>query len=570
MLQLSPQEITELRTASHAALARTDFAAYQEFIYRNYTVPRHARRLCELLEAVERGDIKRLAIIEPPRHLKSHNASGTFPSWFVAKDPRRCVMLTSHAAFLAEIFSQQNRDTIASNPYFPVVFPDIVIDPNNRGKERWAIQGARESCIAAGVGGGIVGLGADLLVIDDPIKDYVQATSDTYQETLYNWYITTAHTRLTPDGRIIVILTRWAEGDFMDRVLSSEEGKDFTVLHLPALSYGMPEDYEQDYPDPFKRAQVIESLPKTAFPDPLGRPKDEPLWPERWSKTWLLNKRMVMRHTFDAEYQGNPSAPEGAEFKRDWFKGITTPILAALAPEVVSRIGSYDLAWSEKQRADWAVRLRATLYKYKPPEKIEDEVVSAYLRDVHIPPVMVVIEDVRRWKKDWPATGDELVEVAVADTNKYEMLVETVAIQNVAFRNIQKDIRLWRHIFHSHRPEGDKEVQARNALALGGRGCFFILYPNSAPPDWERDFLDELGKFPNAAHDDQVTTISQLVNYWQPTIDRLLNEKLVQEMVTPFTRKNLIPNIVGKLPFMFRIKQRGRPQVDQRSWFKGR
>jgi hypothetical protein len=273
---ISSKEQADLQLASHAALAQREYLAYATFIDQSYETPQHIRLLGGYLDAVERGDIKKLAIIMPPRHGKSEATSGKFPGWCLGKDQNRTVMVTSYAASLAETFSIQNRDTIATNPRWRMVFPDAVLNPNVRGRDRWALAGQRESVIAAGVGGSITGLGAWLLLIDDPVKNYEEAISQARQEAVWKWYNTTARTRLTPDGRTIIIMTRWAEGDLLGHVLEADD--DFVVVHLPATSYGTVQDLVRLYPDPARRAREIEKLPKAAYPDLMGRPQGEPLW----------------------------------------------------------------------------------------------------------------------------------------------------------------------------------------------------------------------------------------------------------------------------------------------------
>jgi len=574
MLRLNEHEVEELQLASHAALARNYYKDYYTFINPSYSTPHHVCKLIDELQALERGDFYRLGITFPPQHGKSETVTGNFPAWCIGRDPKRKAMIVCHSDDLAETFSGQNRDTIDNNPRWPLVFPGVVLNPRKHGLAKWAVNDMRESVIASGIMGGITGYGAWLIIMDDPIKTEEQAASDTWRNKVWMEYVKSVRTRGTADLRVILIMTRWNEDDLMGRIMASEESDQWRWLHMPALSYGLPEDYRKDEQTEMEFQRAIENIPKTAFPDPLGRHKDAPLWPERYPRTFYINQKLLMRHEFETMYQGNPSAPEGEKFKRDWFRGITAPILAALQPEAMKRIGSYDLAWSEKERADWAVRIKATLYKPNIKlDEITDGVALAYIKSASIPPVMLVIEEVKRWKKDWPATGEELIETAVKDTILYEMLIEIVAIQNVAFRNIKNDMRLWRHILHGHKPEGVMDIRVKNALALGARGAIFLLYSNmTTPPEWEKDFLDELGKWPHATHDDQVSTLAQLVNYLQPAIDRLLNDKMVQTLITPFTHKqpNKAGNILQGLPWMFQQSAPKRQrQFDQRSWFKG-
>jgi predicted phage terminase large subunit-like protein len=551
---LTTSEKEQLKLAAHAALAREDYLAYATIIDQSYEIAPHIRLLGGYLNAVEKGDIRKLAVIMPPRHGKSEATSGKFPGWCLGKDQDRCVMVTSYAASLAETFSIQNRDTVATNPRWRMVFPDVVLNPNVRGREKWALAGQRESVIAAGVGGSITGLGAWLLLIDDPVKNYEEAVSQARQEAIWNWYNTTARTRLTPDGRTIIIMTRWAEGDLLGRVLEADD--EFVVVHLPATSYGTAQEFVTLYPDAADRAKQIEKLPQAAFPDPLGRARSAPLWPERFDETFLNEQAVQLGHDFESLYQGNPSAPEGTKFQRNWFRSITPDILAHLKLTPLVRARSYDLAWSEKEKADYTAGLRATLYRVRLPDPEEDEIpefVRNYLKIVQLPPVMLVLEDLQRWKKEWPESSEKIIEIATADTEKYKLLLEAMAAQNVSIRSLKKDTRLWKHTIKGLPAKGDKEVRAKYGLALAEKGLVFVLYPTAtAPPLWEKDFLSEHAAFPSGKNDDQVDAYTQLVNYLQPTIDRVLNKIPRGVWTTPFMAPSRSPLIGTNRPHEFR------------------
>jgi predicted phage terminase large subunit-like protein len=422
-----------------------------------------------------------------------------------------------------------------------MVFPDAVLNPNVRGRDRWALAGQRESVIAAGVGGSITGLGAWLLLIDDPVKNYEEAISQARQEAVWKWYNTTARTRLTPDGRTIIIMTRWAEGDLLGHVLEADD--DFVVVHLPATSYGTVQDLVRLYPDPSKRAREIEKLPKAAYPDLMERPQGEPLWPARFGQKFLREQAVQLGHDYESLYQGNPSAPEGKKFKRSWFKSITSDVMMHLKLKPIARIRSYDLAWSAKERADYTAGLRATLYKVGLPNldtlaKTDEELpefVRNYLSMVKVPPVILVLEDAQRWKKEWPDTSETIIQIAADDTATYKILLEANAAQNVSIRSLKKDPRLWKHSVRGVPVKGDKEERAKYGLALAKKGLVFVLYPSPAlPPSWEKELLAELAAFPSGINDDQVDMYTQLVNYLQPKIDAVLVKVPRGVWTTPF------------------------------------
>jgi predicted phage terminase large subunit-like protein len=490
---------------------------YAQIVNPKYQTPQHVRMIAGVLQDVEAGKIKRACITLHPRAGKSELTSGIFPSWCLGRDPSRKFILTSYAQRLAETFSEQNRDTIALNPGFREVFPEVTISPTKKGRDLWAVMGERESLLAAGVGGAITGFGAWGLLIDDPFKNHEEANSAALRERVWNWYLTTSRTRLQADGWVIIIATRWHEDDLTGRLMQTREWKDFHHLHIPALSYGSIGDYEDDGRDEYERKKFFASLPVDAFPDPMGRPKGEPCWPDRFGIDFLVDARETMGHHFEALYQGNPTAPEGQKFKREWFRPITDRDLEALPIEVKARSRSYDLAWSASKTADFTVGLRATLYQVDHNGDSDHPLLSA------LPPVMIVIEDLLRYQKEWDENEDLIIDAALTDGSDYELLVEAVASQNKGVKSLRKNPRLWRHNIIPVVPSKGKEERANYSLGLASHGAVFILYPHqTVAPFWETDFLNELGGFPLAAKDDQVDALTQVIDFWQDQIDEAM------------------------------------------------
>jgi phage terminase large subunit-like protein len=448
--------------------------------------------------------------------------------------------MTSYAADLASKFSEQNRDTILYNERWKDVFPGVFVDPNKKRRDNWCLMGRTETCRSAGVGGGISGFGAWLLLIDDPVKDAEQANSPTYRKKVWDWFKTTSRTRLAPGGRIIVIMTRWHEDDLAQRLLDSEEGSEYTVLHLPALSYGLPEDYNHIALE--KRAELFESIPATAFPDPLGRHKGKALWPSWFDQDYLLKTRGIMGHDFTALYQGHPTDPQGAVFQRDWFRPITKETLMLLRPEVLDRVRSYDLAWSADERADYTVGTRATLYRIS-KDRIAALRADPKLRaagealDWQVPPLIVVIEDQVRWQAEWDVTHANIVKHAQGDGTRYGIVIEAVASQNIGFKMLKRELSLHAHRLSSCVPERDKEVRAKLALKLASLGAVFILCNDITMfPVWAKSFFSEVCAFPHSKKDDQIDAFTQAINYWEGRINNILATNPAVRLVTTFNK----------------------------------
>ncbi len=258
---------------------------------------RHVRYVTEKLMAVERGEIKRLMIFEPPRHFKSQSASVHFPAWVLGRNPEKRIATTSYSSSLAETFSRQSRDKIVE--YGQELF-DIKVSSKSSAVDNWSLEGHIGGMVATGVGGSLTGKGCDILLIDDPHKDREEANSQTIRNKVWDWYTSTAYTRLEPDGAIILILTRWHEDDLAGRLIKAMEqsdGEQWDIVSFPAIA-------EQH--------------------DVLGRKLGEPLWPERFNLAKLQSIRVsIGSREFTSLYQQKPQALEGGAFKAPWIQWYT-------------------------------------------------------------------------------------------------------------------------------------------------------------------------------------------------------------------------------------------------------
>jgi len=284
---------------------------------RDYLPSWHHHQIANALEQVERGELKKLMIFVPPRHGKSELASIKFPAWYLGRNPKKEIIAASYTAELAEDFGRKVRNLLA-DPYYRPLF-NTTLSPDSSARNRWhTTEGG--SYIAAGVGGSITGHGADVLLIDDPIKSREEANSLVYRQKVWEWFTSTAYTRLHPNGAIIVILTRWHEDDLAGRLLAQED-KDWKIINLPAIA-------EQDEEN---------------------RKAGEAIWPERYSLDKLLDiKRVIGTDEFNCLYQQNPFNVESQEFKRAWFKSFRDDD----CPTSLNVFTTVDLAISMKNSAD--------------------------------------------------------------------------------------------------------------------------------------------------------------------------------------------------------------------------
>jgi predicted phage terminase large subunit-like protein len=269
----------ELQARAAAVDSLIGFTAYT---FPEFEAGQHHTAIGEALEAVERGDIRRLVITAPPRHTKSELASRRFPAWFMGRNPKAHIITACYGDELAGDFGKDVRDIVASREYRNVFSTRLASD--SRAAGRWRThEGGRY--VATGVGGPLTGRGADILLIDDPIKGRADADSEAERERIWRWYGSTAYTRLQPGGAVILIATRWHEDDLIGRCLQQDH-ENWTHIDLPAI-------------------------------DDQG----EALWPEWYPLEALEQIRSTLSpRDWAALYMGNPQPETGTYFQREWFR----------------------------------------------------------------------------------------------------------------------------------------------------------------------------------------------------------------------------------------------------------
>jgi predicted phage terminase large subunit-like protein len=248
-----------------------------------YQAADHHRRICDRLEAIERGEIDRLMIFMPPRHGKSELASKRFPAWCLGRNPARQIIAASYNSDLANDFGRSVRN-IVDEPEFREVFSEVTLAPDSHAANRMNTNHGG-AYVAAGVGTAVTGRGAHIALIDDPFKDRAEADSERIRDVVWDWYRSTLFTRLMPGGAIVLIQTRWHEDDLAGRLLEAESDQ-WEVLDLPAI-------------------------------DTTGKA----LWPEWYDEQALERiKATIGPREWSALYQQRPQPDEGTFFQRAWFK----------------------------------------------------------------------------------------------------------------------------------------------------------------------------------------------------------------------------------------------------------
>lgn len=482
------------RDLARQELARRELARRRLVPFACYVDPnsaaeyqtRHLQLAAEELEALERGDVDRLMIFMPNRHWKSSLASHKFAAWFVGKRaseqrPHQ-VMIISYGATLAEEISQTSRDMVQQNHLFQNVFPRVRIARNSQSAASWGLAdpetGIDEpypSCVAAGIAGGITGKGADLIIIDDPVKNAVEAGSRPIQERNLAAWNRDIRTRLNPGGAVVLIMTRWDVNDLAGKLLQlaadDPMADQWRVLVLPALAYTAEERTEA------RRLGI--PVPDD---DPLGRAPGEALWPERYSAQHHLVTKANDLTAFYSIAQQMPRKPGGYLMGRADFGMLDEP-----PREDVRWVWATDVAITEKQVTprgqndpDWTVALKVGLWT-PAGDRRDMRIIFADMRRKQT-------SDPRGFLKDVMLECDPSIPWVGAQDN----------IDRVVFNDLRADEDLVAYTVQTlPRIPGDKLVKSapwRNRVETGR------VYVVNGP--WNAAFFDEAEGFPKAGHDD--------------------------------------------------------------------
>ena len=441
-----------------AELARRRLADFMQYTSGGVWRPgRHHLALCEKLEAVERGDIRRLMVFMPPQHGKSELVSRGFPAWFLGRNPNRKVIISSYAADLAYDFSRASRNTLRE--YGPPLW-GIRVATDSSAVDHWSVRGHRGGCVAAGVGGPITGRGANVAVIDDPFKNHEEASSQTIRDAVWNWYRSTLRTRLSPHGVIVLVMTRWHEDDLAGRLLKEMKagGQQWTVLELQAVA---------------------------GENDALGRRPGEALWPEYgYNEAWAAETKVdVGTYFWNALYQQHPSSPEGEILKRGWWK-----FYKAIPADLQEVIQSWDMTFKDSDGSDYVT---GGVWGRKGADK--------YLLDQV------------RGRMDFPTTLAAVKALTAKWPEARAKLVEDKANGPAVIATLKREIPGLIPV----EPRGSKMARVAAVSPEIEAGNVYLPDPSIAP--WVNDFIEECSAFPNGKHDDQVDQMSQALLRFSPS-----------------------------------------------------
>ena len=500
------------REIARRVLARRSLIAFTQRFVPNY-IPGWvhydmAERLEQFMRDVENQLSPRLMLLMPPRHGKSEIGSIRFPGWTLGHHPEWEFINCGYNLDLPMKFSRKVREMLR-DPSYTSLF-ETALDKDSQSAEAWNTT-AGGGYTAAGVGGGITGKGAHILGIDDPIKNQEEADSATTRDGLWDWYWSTAYSRLAPGGGVLLIQTCWSDDDLAGRLqqrmadaaLNPEEYDaidQFTIIKYPMEAQkweyrnhetGLIDRFDEPLKPAHTKLRETQRAKDVSVPDKVSKTYDllrmpgEALHPERYNEKMLRRlKANQPPRVWSALYQQNPVPDEGIYCRDEYFRYEPTP------PMHYGRkvFQAWDFAIGEKQQNDYTVGVTVIqderdflhvveLVRFKGDSfTIVEEILEAAKRwgSESTAPLSIGFEDGQIWKAIKP-----LLEKCMAERGEYPP-------------------------YEVLRPLTDKMARARPLQGRMQQGRVF--FPTGAT--WLPEVKKGLLRFPAGAHDDIVDALA--------------------------------------------------------------
>ena len=451
--------MTELTFAEYQAVLRRDFYLFLTRCFgelhasASFLSNWHIEVMAAKLEACRRGEIKRLIINIPPRHLKSLAASIALPAWWLGHDPGASIINVSYAQDLSDKLARDCR-TIMNARWYRQLFATRLSDRRVALQEISTTRGGFR--LATSIGGVLTGRGGDVIIIDDPLKPD-EAVSETRRKAVNEWYDTTLVSRLNDKrtGAIVIIMQRLHEDDLVGHLLARE---DWHVVSFPAIA---EEDEAHEIATPFGPRRFAREAGRALHP------AREPI------ATLDALRRTIGDYNFSGQYQQRPAPLGGGMIKEAWFKHYDVP--PAAFDQIVQ---SWDTANKVSELADYSV---CTTWGLTGGAFY---LLNVFRKKLSYPDLKRAVDDQR--------TSFGATVILIEDKASGTQLIQDLLAEGIS-------------MVKGCKPEGDKvmRVHAQSATMENG----FVFLPERA--HWLDDYLHEMLVFPKGRHDDQVDSTAQ-------------------------------------------------------------
>lgn len=422
--------------------------------------------LVDLVQGMHDGtEGTRQCISVPPQHGKSTFLSVLASAWEMGVTQDLSVALTGYSHELVCDFSRQVQHIVTS-PVYQLIFPDVTVSSVLNRQDYWQLSNG-SVLRAKSVGKKLTGRRVDVLVVDDPHPGRREAESSARRKEVVDWFFGDCVTRMSPEGKIRVVGTRFHPLDLIGHLMS------------PQYTEDMKASGNEDLLFEFHRLEAI-CTDKEA--DPLGREVGAALFPEVRTLRFLEGLRAggVPSYEWESQYQGKPQTAASNQVDLGKLKRIDISDV----PKDIERGRGWDLALTEKKSSDFSCGG-----------------LCAYNRDTK----EFYIMDMRRMKLMWPRLRPRIIASARQDMevhNAHRLAVEAVAGFDIAYQELKQEL-LGEVKVEKRNPVTDKLLRAQPWLNLVEAGKVYLVRGG-----WNREFLDELRVFPDGDHDDQIDAVS--------------------------------------------------------------